>query len=270
MPIIRGMVAPMRAVAFLVLLLLAAPAWAGCPVLDETGEPQLQGAARIELVCHTGYAAAVDDDALVPRWVAYRLTATHTLGCNGRANNFHAEDQLAGRRATPADYAGSGYDRGHQMPAEDGAWDEAAESDTFSMANMAPQVQGLNRAMWERLEETARAWAWGRGALVVFVGPVIGAAAPRIGTDGVVVPDAFWKVLYDPAASQALAFIMPQQPVAKGPLEPWEVSIAEVEQRAGVSLPLPATVDRTAVPALWPADLRGWHRAHKAACAATG
>jgi hypothetical protein len=34
------------------------------------GIPKLQTAAHMMEICHRGYAALVDDDALVPRWVA--------------------------------------------------------------------------------------------------------------------------------------------------------------------------------------------------------
>lgn len=245
------------------LCLFTLPAWVGCPVTDDIGEPTLTVAAQTTLVCHTGYAAAVDDDALVPRWVAYRLTGPHTLGCGERQNNFHADEGLSpDHRAAPADYSKSGYDRGHMADAADFSWSEGEESDSFSMANMTPQLPGLNRAEWEKLEETVRAWAWGRGALAVFVGPILG-GSDTIG-HGVVVPMAFYKVIYDPAKAEALAFIMPQQDIKKGPLEPWEVSVGEVERRAGIKLPL--SIDGDAKSALWPVDLKGWRKAHSSAC----
>lgn len=218
-------------------------------------------------VCHSGYAAAVDDVDLVPRWVAYHLTGPHTLGCLERGNNFHPDEGLpAGHRARPVDYAKSGYDIGHQAPAQDFAWDAGEMSDSFSLANMAPQLPGLNRQGWERLEEAVRAWAWSRGDLQVYVGPVIGSADAKIGVDQVDVPVAFWKVLVDRSTGEAVAFEMPQQDVAKGDLSPWQRSIADVERDAAIQLPLPAAVDRDARPAIWAADLTGWRRAHAAAC----
>jgi endonuclease G len=78
--------------------------------------------------------------------------------CLARTNNFRADEEIqAGRRARPMDYRRSGYDQGHQAPAEDFAWSAAQMHDSFSMANMTPQLAGLNRAEWERLEETVRA-----------------------------------------------------------------------------------------------------------------
>ena len=230
------------------------------------GTPAIAGASLTE-ICHAGYAAAVDDKALVPRWVAYRLTAEHSLGCNKRQDNFHADDLLpAADRAEPADYERSGYDRGHQAPAEDFAWDPGEMSDSFSMANMAPQLPGLNRAEWEHLEETVRAWALARGELVIYTGPILPAKPATIGKDRIAVPGAFWKVVIDPNQHAALAFLMPQRALKKGDLRPWQVSIDAVDQAAGFVLPLPPGIDTTAVPKLWPASLTGWREEHKRTC----
>lgn len=212
------------------------------------------------------YRTEVDNTALVPRWVMYTLKGEVVIGCNKRRGNFHEEEQIAAmHRASPVDYDHSGYDKGHMAPAEDFALDPAEMSDSFSMANMAPQLPGLNRAEWEHLEETVRAWAFARGELTIFVGPVIPDHPKTIGADHVAVPSAFWKVIWDRNKSEALAFMMPQRAIAKGDLKPWETTIADIEKAAGVELPV-ENIDPTAKPALWPSSITGYRKEHKAAC----
>lgn len=254
-------------------LAVCAPASAadfdGCHEHLPYGAPTTAPNLHVTPICHQGYAALVDDDALVPRWVAYHLTGPHTLGCVERGNNFHPDEGLpAGHRARPADYAKTGYDIGHQAPAQDFGWDDDEMSDSFSLANMAPQLPGLNRMQWERLEESVRAWAWNRGDLLVYVGPVLHGGEPTIGPDHVAVPAAFWKVIVDTKTGEAIGFEMPQQSIPKGDLTPWQKSVADIQQDAQVFLPLPATATHAAAetPTLWPADLSGWHKAHSAAC----
>jgi endonuclease G, mitochondrial len=231
------------------------------------GVPSLARAAPTTPVCHVGYAVLHDDKLMVPRWVAYRLTGPHTLGCVKRTDNFHAEENLPdGKRATPADYKGSKLDQGHQAPAQDFAWNLDRMKDSFSMANMAPQVPGLNRAQWLRVEESVRAWATDRGELIVYVGPMLANTSHTIGKNKVVVPTAFWKVVVDPDKKEALAFVLPNRSIAKGKLEPWQSDIADVEQAAGVKLPLPSGIDRETKPTIWPANLSGWAKKHKEAC----
>src|SRR5258708_31284294 len=99
------------------LLLIYPNSIAAASSFDQCAEHLPNGAptaaVAVSEVCHAGYAAAVDNAALVPRWVAYRLTGEHVLGCNKRRDNFHEEGLLpATRRPEPADYAGTGLDRG--------------------------------------------------------------------------------------------------------------------------------------------------------------
>lgn len=231
------------------------------------GVPSLVRQTPTTPVCHVGYAVLHDDKMLVPRWVAYRLTGPHTLGCIKRANNFHPDPNLPDdQRARPADYTKSGFDQGHQAPAQDFAWNKDRMSDSFSMINMAPQLPGLNRTQWERLEETVRVWATDRDVVIVYVGPLLINTNHTIGQRKVVVPTGFWKVVVDPNKREALAFVMPQRVIAKGKLEPWQVSIAEIEQSAGIRLPLPQGIDRDDKPTLWPANISEWSKKHKAAC----
>lgn len=230
--------------------------------------PPLHPTARTTMVCHPGYAAAHDDDYLIPRWIAYRLTGAQTMGCEKRRNNFHAERTLPkDRRASPADYAASGYDKGHMAPAADFVHDAAQMSDSFSMVNMAPQLPGLNRQQWERLEETGRAWAWARGEVLIYVGPVMSLEPKTIGKNKVGIPQAFWKVLVDPFTAEAVALAMPQRAIPKGDLEPWQTSISNVERGAQISLGMPDTIDRRGKPELWPADRKGWNAERRVACA---
>ena len=251
-------------------LLLSRPVVAAdCSVLFETGVPVLAVDAHVTTGCHSGYAALHDDDLLIPRWVAYRLTSLHSMGCLKPPEEFHAEEALPlGRRAEPADYRRWGFDRGHQAPAEDFAWNVDEVQDSFSMVNAAPQLPGLNREGWERLEQTVRAWAWTRGAVIVFVGPILTPEPPRIGPNGVAVPIAFFKVVFDPQTNEAIAFLMPQRYIAKGDLGRWITSIDEIQARTGIRFPLPRTVNISERPTLWPSDISGWRRAHRLICVA--
>jgi endonuclease G len=259
-----------RLVILVFALLLGRPTFAAdCAVLSETGYPLLAAGAHVTPVCHAGFIALHDDDLLIPRWVAYRLTTLHTLGCLKLADEFHAETTLPpGHRSEPEDYRRTGFDRGHQAPAEDFAWDLQAAYDSFSMVNAVPQLPGLNREGWEHLEQTVRAWAWTRGAVIVYVGPILTPQPPTIGGNRVAVPIAFFKVVYDPAAGQAIAFLMPQRYIGKGDLGRWVTSVAEIQARTGITFPLPGSVDITTKAALWPADITGWRHARRQMCMA--
>lgn len=231
------------------------------------GAPTVTDGAHVDLVCHAGYLSGLDGGAKVPRWVAYDLTGPHTLGCFPRTGlNFQvdalapAEDQ--GKRS---DYSHTPYDLGHMAPNQDFAWDQGEQRDTFSFANVAPQLAGLNRQGWERGEEYIRAWALQRGHIEVYVGVIMTPGDKKLGKSRVDIPVAFYKVAVDPATNEAIGFVMKQKDTKKQPLDPFITPISQIEADANVTLPLPAgyTEGTTA----WHGDLAGWKKAKKAACA---
>lgn len=211
--------------------------------------------AGTEKICHAAYVSLYDARIHEPRLVAYELTGEHSLGCLPRASGFHAE----GDTAKPAEYDASGYDLGHMSAAQDNAWDATASHDSFSMANIAPQLPGLNREEWERLEETVRAWALQRGDLLIYVGVVI-PTKPKLLAD-IAIPKSFFKVVIDRKSGELLAFEMPQEEIAKGDLAPWVTTVKQIEAETGLKFGLKGGSGSP-----WPADLAGWHKAHKTAC----
>jgi endonuclease G len=211
------------------------------------------GHLDITLVCHEGYLLEHDNQAKIPNWVSYVLTPRHAVGCFPRVSRFVPEPSLRpGASALGKDYAASGYDIGHMANDDDMRWSAATEQESNIFANAAPQLPGLNRAGWLRLEELTRTWAIGRQhPLLVYVGPIYDQkGAKTIGPDRVVIPKAFYKVLVDTVTKEVVAFIYPQAETKERP-GAFLSSLAEVQKQAGFVLPMPkgATFSTT----LWPA-----------------
>jgi endonuclease G len=236
-----------------------------CQLSEPWGPPAVTDGHRIIVICHEGYSSGLDLNTREARWVSYELTAQHDLGCYSRSGLRFGLDELAPPEAQgrPVDYAHSGYDLGHMAPNEDFAWSRSEQHDTFSMANVNPQLPGLNREGWERLEEDVRAWALQRGDLQVYVGPIYG-VSQTIGPDALPVPAAFFKVVVDHRTGEAVGFIMPQQSIPKGSVEPWRAPISDIQRRARVTLPMPSNLSESRE--AWPADLANWRRQHAEAC----
>lgn len=86
------------------------------------------------------------------RWTLERIDR-HTRGGDRAGIGFHKDaDVPAEFAAAPSDYAGSGRDIGHQIPAADS--DDVRE--TFTVANACPQTPELNRGPWKTLEARLR------------------------------------------------------------------------------------------------------------------
>ena len=224
-----------------VSLLLVATVWAApsaCPEHFQAGQaPDVINqkiAAKTRELCNAGYAELHSGITRTPLYSAEHLTAQRLEQGRGlkRINSFHPDDRLpAPERAELADYARSGYDRGHMTPSGD-MFDPQSQGESFSLANMIPQEPSINRGVWERIEAGVRRMVKSKGELFVVTGPLFqGGDLQRIG-GRVLVPTAVFKAIYDPSRQEAGAYVVGNTP---GPL-PQVVSITELNKMAGLDL----------------------------------
>lgn len=162
---------------------------------------------------------------------AYELTIDELNGTAERSNEFLTDSGVKGC-PSPQDYAGSGMDRGHLVPAGDLKWNVKAMQQSFLMANISPMHKALNEGGWAKLEEKVREWTARDSALLVFSGPVMTDKDTTLANGRVTVPSAYYKVIMAPCVkpTRAIAFIYPNGH-SGGRLEQYAVSIDEVERR---------------------------------------
>ena len=192
--------------------------------------PRLEHGTR-EL-CYQSFAVLASSLSHTGLWSAEHLTrgnieAARALG--GRYGRWHADIHLsAAERAVPRDYTNSGYDRGHLSPSGDMPT-PAADAETFTMANVAPQLPHLNRGSWEQAESLTRDIAVFVGETWVVTGVLFeGANVQQIG-NGVLVPTAFYKALLIPGRGAAV-YVATNEAMPR-----WQViSLLALKQRSGV------------------------------------
>lgn len=189
------------------------------------------------IVEHTGYTLCYSEDAEQPYWVAYILTADEVFSnVAQRADNFHEDPYIPTGSATLLDYKGSGYDRGHMIPAADLKWSEQAMDDSFYMSNMSPQVPAFNRGLWADLEAVVRTFAVQNKAICVVTGPVLtDGPYDRIGENEVAVPKFYFKAILDYTAPEykAIGFLLANEG-SKESLTSFVVTIDELEEITGL------------------------------------
>jgi len=187
-----------------------------------------------QIVDRDGYAFCYSEKHEQPLWVSYKLTKNEVLNkIAKRKNNFRKDPDIKTGSSTLADYRKSGYDRGHLAPAGDMTWSKKAMSESFYLSNMSPQVPGLNRGIWKKLESTVRKWAVSRGSVYVITGPIILPKHRTIGPNKVSIPQSYYKIVVDVARKQAIAFIIPNQKTPKKLFE-FSVSIDKIESITGL------------------------------------
>ena len=155
----------------------------------------------------------------------------------------------------PELYVSNPLDRGHLTRRADAAWgdteDEArlANDDTFHWTNCSPQHEVFNQStkanqkgllLWGNLENHVAEQA-GEGKLSVFNGPIF-RTNDRLHR-GVKIPREFYKLIVyakDNGAPGAVAFILSQKSLIRnlpaeafeaGPYEPFQVKIADLQNR---------------------------------------
>jgi len=198
-----------------------------------------------EVITKTGFSLAYNEAAEQAWWVAYHLTSEELKGTIDRDNfDFDEDAEVNTGSATLKDYKGSGYDRGHLVPAADMKWNANAMQASFLMSNVSPQKHSFNAGIWERLESRFRGWAKRDGSLYIVTGPLLKEKPNNtIGFNQVWVPDSYYKVAlsYKKNRWHAAAFIIDQQASGKS-LEPYFLTIDEVERQTGLDF-FPAIPD---------------------------
>lgn len=228
------------------------------------------------------FALSYNDAKGTPNWVSWCLKpGDFRLGAP-RVDAFHPDDSLPRgfRKVRPADYNGTGFDRGHVCPNGDrmGGEPGAAET-TFVMTNMIPQAPNCNQKAWADLEEYCRDLVLRKKqTLYIVAGPQGVRGTGKNGPAGtisggrVTVPAKCWKVVLvlDTAAGTAddvakvsadarvFAAVMPNDQTVTHGWAKYRVSAREVEKLTGytfydrvpaaVIAPLKAKVDDAHIP----------------------
>ena len=209
----------------------------GCPAhyvdgrLPEITNPRLSAATQ-EL-CYGVFGIMHSGVTRTPLWSAEYLTSGNISSAQNlsRENSFHAESKLpSAQRAELADYARSGFDRGHMAPNGDMP-DRESQKESFTLANMVPQDSSNNRSVWAGIEGAVRNMAQKEGALYVITGPAfIGSSVQKIGN--VLVPSHLYKVVYSPKQRAGAAYFIENKPV-----DDYQVlSIAQLEAKIGIDV----------------------------------
>jgi len=237
-----------------------------CQIHSPYGWAQTQRQATP--ICREAYLVAYDAPVKIPVYVAYTLYPQNALGCFPRTNAFVA-DQSVPNGATPSDYAGTGYDKGHAAPDGDLSWSQQVEYESFLMTNMYPQHGSLNRGIWKLLETSVRGWAVQLNQpLTVYVGAIYGAGDPTIGK-GVIVPHAYYKIVINNNTGAVAGWAFPHtKPYVNlgNDLTKFRLPISQIQTQAGVNFAFPSNARELQPGDEWPVNFGALTNAKRAKC----
>lgn len=132
-----------------------------------------------------------------PIWVIYEIDRP-MIDCS-ESQEYLFQFTTASGSLVPdlsGDYYGSGYDRGHMMPAAHNRCSDKHLKESYYYVNVAPQSPSLNRGVWRILEENERRLAKKDYALTVMCGTFgeFGVIGDR---NKIVVPEYYWKIIIE-------------------------------------------------------------------------
>jgi endonuclease G, mitochondrial len=207
-------------------------------LLSFPGYPEVRKGNQFAIFHHNGFVLAYCEKYEEAAWVAYVLTASKvSTHLTGRGNKFKPDPIVTTGSAVPADYANSGYDKGHLAPAADMKWSVESENQCFYMSNMTPQAPSFNRGIWNKLEGAVRLWAQQNDSVFVVTGPAFQGINTFIGPNKVGVPKYFFKAVLDisPPSIKAIGFVMKNEG-SEAPIQQYAVTIDSIEKLTGLDL----------------------------------
>jgi endonuclease G len=152
-------------------------------------------AQDVVVLKHTNYTSHYSKSKKYPVMVEWWETKAK-VACEkplARVDRFKPDPLLVTETDLEDDYKGSGFDRGHLMPAKSNQCQTPeVQNECFYFSNMAAQYHRLNAGDWKSLETLTREWATANDSVHIWAGNA--GELKRIGK--VAVPKQCWKVVY--------------------------------------------------------------------------
>jgi len=177
----------------------------------------------------------------------FQYNAQRDLGDEKRGSRFYPDpevparcQQTSAKSYKPRSKTAPRYDRGHLVPANHLDASKAAIRQSNFMTNILPQVATMNRGAWLRTEEIVECYR-DIDELLVIGGAIWGTNTRNDHfkkSHGIETPDAYWKVVIR-GDGRVIAWIIPNSVNAtKKKLDDYLVSVREVEQQTGETIPV--------------------------------
>ena len=181
---------------------------------------------------HTNYTSTFSISKKYPVVVEWWLTKA-MVSCPKplkRKDNFKPDPLSTEHTNLSQDYVGSGYDRGHMMPAADNLCQtQLVQDESFYFSNMSAQTPQLNRGDWKSLETFTREESKIKDSIHVWVGNV--GEIKKIGR--VSVPKYCWKVIHIKKENRWVAYLFENNTSNPDGFKNNEVSLKEITSLTG-------------------------------------
>ena len=190
-------------------------------------------AQDVVVLKHTNYTTHFSKSKKYPVMVEWWETKAK-VACEKplpRKDNFKPDPLLPTETDLASDYVGSGYDRGHLMPAKSNQCQtQAVQDECFYFSNMAAQTHRLNAGDWKSLETLTREIASKEDSVHIWAGNI--GEIKRVGK--VAVPKQCWKVVYTKKSNEWMAFLFENDLSNPDGINNNKVLVSDIEKLTGL------------------------------------
>ena len=190
-------------------------------------------AQDVVVLKHTNYTSHYSKSKKYPVMVEWWETKAK-IACATplpRKDNFKPDPLLPTETDLVNDYVGSGYDRGHLMPAKSNQCQtQSVQDECFYFSNMAAQTHRLNAGDWKSLETLTREIAAREDSVHIWAGNV--GEIKRIGK--VAVPKQCWKVVYSKTSNEWMFFLFENDLSNPDGINNNKVELIDIEKLTGL------------------------------------
>lgn len=165
------------------------------------------------VLSHSFYKTCFSKNKKLARWVSYTLNEEMFRGNARRENKFFIDPLIPKYSPRPEHYYGSGFDRGHLVPAADMKISDLAMRETFFMTNVAAQSPSFNRGVWKRLENLVRGLTAPHKNYEVITGVIFDFKKTTHQSRNLNIPKVFYKIIFyhDKNEIKVLSFLVPHK-----------------------------------------------------------
>jgi endonuclease G len=167
-----------------------------------------------QLIEHPYYRLCYASNHRLSLWTLHYLDSSFIEGSTSRTDDYRL-DPLVLKGVEERDYKGSGFDRGHLVPAAD-------------MRLNYKAMPGFNRGIWQSLERLVRRLVLQRGPAFIITAPILNNGLTRL-KKNISIPQEFYKIVYWPKKREAIAFLIPNESQSGQSPRDFQVSVDQIE-----------------------------------------
>lgn len=187
-----------------------------------------------ELIKHKYYTLSYNELHEQANWAHYKLNPNLLKGTNPRIDSFKIDTLVSTKSSELEDYKGSGYDRGHLVPAGDMKYSDESMRESFYMSNISPQNPDFNRGIWRKLEQLVRVWGREGEIFITTGGVLLNGNLGSIGSNKVSIPSKYYKIVYSSHKNSMIGFLIPNKK-STSELESYVVKVDSIEKITGIN-----------------------------------